>query len=78
MIWVGGGILVHGMEVLGFAAPAHWVHHAADVVKHATGALGGVLGWMTTALLSGLLGLAVGAVIALAVHRITHRVHAAA
>jgi predicted DNA repair protein MutK len=77
MIWVGGGILVHGMEVLGFGAPAHLIHDAADVVKHATGALGGVLGWVTTALLSGLLGLAVGAVIALVLHRIMHRAHAA-
>ncbi|MEN3749154.1 DUF808 domain-containing protein [Sphingomonas sp. HF-S3] len=70
MLWVGGGILIHGLEVLGFGAPAHAVHHASEVVSHATGPIGGVFGWLTGAIASGLLGLAVGAVIALTLHRI--------
>ena len=70
MIWVGGGILLHGAEQLGFASPQHLVHHLAGHVAHATGGLGGILGWLVTAALSGAVGLVVGGIIALAVHRI--------
>ncbi|MFV1918117.1 DUF808 domain-containing protein [Sphingomonas sp. MJ1 (PH-R8)] len=71
MLWVGGGILLHGAEVLGFAAPAEFVHHLAEAVHHAV-PLGGVVAWFVTALLSGVLGVAVGAIIATAVHKIRH------
>jgi uncharacterized protein len=68
MLWVGGGIILHGLEVLGLEAPAHWAHGASHAVEHATGALGGVLGWLTYALASALTGLVLGAVIAAGVH----------
>lgn len=71
MLWVGGGILLHGAEVLGFGAPAEFVHHLAETVHHAV-PLGGVVAWFLTALLSGVLGVAVGAIIATAVHKIRH------
>ncbi len=64
MIWVGGGLLLHSAEEIGLAAPAHWVHHVAE------GAGGGAIGWIVNAALSGVLGLAVGAVIALLVHQV--------
>ncbi len=70
MIWVGGGILVHGLEVLGVHEPAGTIHHAAEAVTHASGALGGFAGWLVTAAASGVFGLAIGGVIALAVHQI--------
>jgi predicted DNA repair protein MutK len=75
MIWVGGGILVHGLEVLGFAAPAHFIHHAAEVVGHASGGIGAVTAWIVTATASGLFGLVIGAVIAgvvMLVHKARH------
>ena len=67
MIWVGGGILLHGAEVLGLAAPAQALHHAAAAVGHS---LGPVAAWIVTAIGSGVLGLIVGGIIALAVHAI--------
>lgn len=70
MLWVGGGILLHGTEVLGFAAPAHLAHDLQHAVEHATGGLGGVLGWLAYAIASGLIGLFVGAVLAMIVHAI--------
>jgi len=70
MIWVGGGILVHGLEGLGLHEPAGTIHHASEAAAHASGALGGFTGWLVTALLSGLLGLVVGGVIAFVVHQI--------
>ena len=70
MIWVGGGILVHGLEVLGFALPAHLIHDAAEAVSHATGAAGPLLGWLVTATASGVFGLVVGGALAFALHKL--------
>ncbi|MDV3455740.1 DUF808 domain-containing protein [Sphingomonas sp. HF-S4] len=67
MIWVGGGILVHGLNVLGWHAPEAIIHHASEAVAHGGG---GLLGWLVTATLSGVLGLIVGGVIAFVVHQI--------
>jgi len=67
MLWVGGGIILHGLEELGFAPPAEFAHHAQEAVAAATGGLGGVLGWLTYAVLSAVVGLVLGGLIALVV-----------
>ncbi|WP_424932837.1 DUF808 domain-containing protein [Amaricoccus macauensis] len=64
MIWVGGGIILHGLEVFGFGGPAHFVHHLAEVVGHAVpGAIGGFIGWLVGATGAGIVGLALGFVL---------------
>lgn len=68
MIWVGGGILVHGIESFGLHAPALWIHHASDVAAQALPFMGGAAAWVATALGSGLVGLVVGASIVPLVH----------
>lgn len=73
MLWVGGGILLHGAETLGLAAPAHAVHHAAEVAGHAVPALAGVIAWTVSAIAAGVLGVIVGGVIAFVVSRFHHR-----
>ncbi|GAA0648524.1 DUF808 domain-containing protein [Brevundimonas lenta] len=70
MLWVGGGILLHGSHTLGLAWPAEPVEHLAHAVAGALGPVGGVAGWLTTAVISAILGLIVGAVIALVMHQI--------
>jgi len=70
MIWVGGGILLHGAEELGLTGPAHLVHHASEVAGHATGALGGAVAWIVTAALSGVVGLVAGGLVACIVHQV--------
>jgi predicted DNA repair protein MutK len=70
MIWVGGGILLHGAEVLGWPAPAHWLHHVSEVAGHAVPGVGGAIEWLIYAAGSGVVGLVVGGVIAWAVHQI--------
>ncbi len=70
MLWVGGGIILHGLEELGLAGPAHVAHGIQHAVEHATGALGGVLGWLSYALASAVVGLVLGGLIALIVHLI--------
>ncbi|HKX79291.1 MAG TPA: DUF808 domain-containing protein [Novosphingobium sp.] len=70
MLWVGGGILLHGTEELGLHGPADWAHGLQHAVEHATGPLGGVLGWLSYAVASAVVGLIVGAVVAFLVHAV--------
>ena len=70
MIWVGGGILLHGVEVLGWPAPAHWLHHVSETAGHAIPGVGPAVTWALYALGSGVVGLVVGGVIAAVVHQI--------
>ncbi|WP_457252480.1 DUF808 domain-containing protein [Pedococcus sp. P5_B7] len=68
MIWVGGHIILVGLDDLGLHAPYSWVHHAEESVHEATGALGGVFGWLTNTVGSAILGLIVGAVVVAVMH----------
>lgn len=68
MLWVGGGIVLHGTDELGLHGPAELAHSIQHLVEHATGALGGVLGWLSYAVLSAVVGLVLGAVVAVIVH----------
>jgi predicted DNA repair protein MutK len=73
MIWVGGGIIVHGLEVFGFGTIAHALHDFGEAAAHALPALGGVLEWTIGALGSGLLGLAIGGLIVLVHHKVARK-----
>ena len=70
MLWVGGGIFLHGAEELGLPGPAHFAHGVQHAVENATGSLAGVLGWVTYAGLSAVVGLVLGAIIALVLHKV--------
>lgn len=70
MLWVGGGILMHGSHTLGLAWPAEPIERLAHAAGALAGPLGGAVSWTTTALLSGLLGLLIGGVLAVLVHQI--------
>lgn len=72
MLWVGGGIVLHGMEELGVGALTHLAHDVQHAVELSTGSLGGVLGWLTYAALSGVVGLVLGWIIALLLHKVLH------
>lgn len=61
MVWVGGGILLHGLEVLGLPGPAHWAHALAAGAAAAVPAGHGAVEWLVGAAVSGVVGLAVGA-----------------
>ena len=70
MLWVGGGIIVHGTHEVGFDAIYDVIHGAEYAVASATGGAGGVLGWLTYATLCAVLGLILGAIIAFVVHKV--------
>ncbi|QCI67054.1 DUF808 domain-containing protein [Phreatobacter stygius] len=64
MIWVGGGIIVHGLETYGLPQIAHVIHDAAVAVALVlpTG-LAGFIEWLVTAAGSGAIGLVLGALL---------------
>lgn len=70
MLWVGGGIIVHGTHEVGFHLLYDAAHGAEHWVAGMTGALSGVAGWATYAAVSGIIGLALGAFIAYVLHNI--------
>ncbi len=70
MLWVGGGIIVHGTHEIGFDLFYDIAHGAEYAVQSATGALSGVLGWATYAAISAIIGLLLGAVIAFVLHKV--------
>jgi predicted DNA repair protein MutK len=70
MLWVGGGIILHGLEELGVHAPADIAHAIQHAVQGVTGALSGVFGWITYAAVSALVGLALGFLIAVLLHKV--------
>ena len=63
MIWVGGGILVHGLETYGLPELGHAIHDAAARAAKALPLAGGFIEWLVTAAASGVVGLVVGALL---------------
>ena len=61
MIWVGGGIVLHGLEIYGPPAIGSAVHAATDAAAHAFPSAAAVLEWIVEAAISGVLGLLIGA-----------------
>ncbi|MBC7298050.1 MAG: DUF808 domain-containing protein [Demequina sp.] len=72
MLWVGGHILLVGLDEIGWAAPYEAVHSAEDAV-HAVAGIGGFLGWLANTLASALAGTVVGAVVVAVVHLVPRR-----
>ena len=68
MLWVGGHILLVGLDELGVHVLYDAVHHLEEDVDHALGALGGVGAWLTNTVASTILGVIVGAVIVAVMH----------
>lgn len=62
MIWVGGGIIMHGFEGYGLGGLGHFVEATAEAAAHAVPTAGGVVKWLVGAVGSGLVGIAVGLV----------------
>lgn len=60
MIWVGGGILVHGLEHFGLALPAQALHGLGDWGAKAPPPVTGFARWLAEAAGAGLFGLLVG------------------
>jgi len=70
MLWVGGGILLHGLEELHVLAPLpEFVHHAAHGAAARAGPLAAVVEWLVGAIGAAIVAIVVGGAIAAVVRR---------
>ena len=72
MLWVGGGILVHGFEdlhILTFIPET--IHHLAHDAGAASGTMSGLVEWTVNALGGAVVGMVIGAIIAAIVRQFT-------
>ena len=63
MLWVGGSIILHGLEVLGWPWLYETIHHAAEAAAHAVPVAQGLVAWAVTATLDGIFGVALGLIL---------------
>jgi predicted DNA repair protein MutK len=61
MIWVGGGIIMHGLELYGLNALGYAALAAAGYAARALAPVAGMAEWIVMAFVSGVFGLVVGA-----------------
>ena len=70
MLWVGGGIIVHGLEELDIAAVIpHTLHDWAVAIGEPTGSFSPLVEWLVTALGGAAAGFVVGGIIVVIVRR---------
>ena len=63
MLWVGGSIVVHGLEVLGFSWLGHHIHDLAVAAGHAVPQAQAAVEWIAKATMDGIFGVALGIVL---------------
>jgi len=60
MIWVGGGIILHGLEEYGLGWPAHALHDAGAAVARSAPIAKPMIAWLVEAAGAGVVGFCVG------------------
>ncbi|HEX8534790.1 MAG TPA: DUF808 domain-containing protein [Allosphingosinicella sp.] len=65
MLWVGGGIVVHGLHEYHLTPIPDLLHHAAEGAGHAAQPIGGFVSWLVAAAGSAVVGLVVGGAVIL-------------
>lgn len=70
MLWVGGGIITHGLYELGIKGPETMIKHAGSVVAAIVPGMSGFISWFVGASISAVIGLIIGAVVAYLVHKL--------
>jgi len=72
MLWVGGGILLHGLEELHLAGPLpRAIHQIAHDLSRPAGPFSGLVSWLVNALGGAVTGLVIGAILVAMVRRFT-------
>ncbi len=70
MLWVGGGIITHGLYELGIKGPETAIKHAGSVIAAYAPAMSGFVSWFVGAAISAVIGLIIGAIVAPLVHKL--------
>lgn len=74
MLWVGGGIIIHGLEEFGLSALGHASHDLALAAARALPVPGGVIEWLAGAAFSAVFGLITGGIAVVAMHYVAEPV----
>ena len=64
MLWVGGGIVIHGLHAYGLDSPEHAVKIISEAARTIIPSIGGLLAWLAGAITSAVLGVFIGAIAA--------------
>jgi predicted DNA repair protein MutK len=68
MLWVGGGLIVHGLHEFHWDLIPGTIHHLAEGAAHAVPAIGPVIDWLVNAIGAGIVGLVIGSIIVAVLH----------
>ena len=68
MLWVGGGLIVHGLHEYHLDLIPDTIHHLAEGAAQALPAIGSVVDWVVNAIGAGIVGLIIGAIIVAVLH----------
>lgn len=74
MLWVGGGIIVHGLEHFHWTPIPHFIHGLSQSAGQTPG-IGALTGWLTFAAGSALVGFVIGGAIVAIIHFLPGRKH---
>jgi uncharacterized protein len=66
MLWVGGGIIIHGLHSYGINGLEQVVHLVSDAARGIP-SIGGLLAWLAGTITKATFGLVVGSITALAI-----------
>lgn len=68
MLWVGGGLIVHGLHEFHWDLIPGAIHHVAESSAHALPAVAPVVDWAVNAIGAGLVGLVIGGIVVAVLH----------
>jgi predicted DNA repair protein MutK len=72
MLWVGGGIIVHGLDHYGMNMVPHLIEKLSEMARHTPG-IGSITAWLAVAMGSAIVGFVLGSAIVSIVHFIPKR-----
>ncbi len=61
MLWVGGSIIIHSLDGLGYHKPEHLIEAFAQSIEHAVMVFPRIINWLATSMVQACLGVIVGA-----------------
>lgn len=68
MLWVGGGLIVHGLHEFHLDPIPGAIHHVTQGAAQAIPAIGGLLDWLVNAIGGAIVGLVIGGIVVGALH----------
>lgn len=68
MLWVGGGLIVHNLPVIGLGVISGTIHHIAESAAHTVPTIGSFVNWAVNQIGGAIIGLVIGGIIVGVLH----------